>query len=310
MMLALTMALMLQDLDEKPVDLLGGRLTLRAPKGARVEARRAGIMAAPESADDETRVVWEDGKSKLVVMTYELFETAGDDFEKQVQALVAEWKPVPAVAALKLDKLVAFSLTPGELDLKQEAVFVQGAYVMRPDKTVQAVYVYVNPTLGADGGTSRALASKILATVAPGPRELSAKAGERSLEECRVKVPDGYVLTTRGLHDFTVYSLKKLVPLGGKRASVGFYFGRHPSYQHRQSRSGDGVVTKKPGKLLGKDVEWHEWTRKDGGRTVEAILDAPGGKGELLHVFASTDDEKLLDEVRAIADSLAPADRK
>jgi hypothetical protein len=44
-------------LSQKPVEVLGGRLLVRLPLGARKEARPFDIMSAPESEEHEARVV-------------------------------------------------------------------------------------------------------------------------------------------------------------------------------------------------------------------------------------------------------------
>jgi Beta-lactamase len=76
-------------LAEKPVEALGGRLTVRMPQGARIEARPFPIMGSPESAEHETRVLFDAGDERLVLMVKEAFAFAGDDFEKDVKEWVA-----------------------------------------------------------------------------------------------------------------------------------------------------------------------------------------------------------------------------
>ena len=79
-------------LSEKPIEVLGGRLSIRMPQGAKKEARPFDIMSAPESEEHETRVVFDAGQERLVLMVHESFAFAGDDFEKDVRDWVAKWK--------------------------------------------------------------------------------------------------------------------------------------------------------------------------------------------------------------------------
>jgi len=72
-------------------DLLGGRLRIRMPKNAKVEARGRSIMAALEAVTEETRVVLNAGKERLVLMAWEMFALAGDDLAKAVRADIASW---------------------------------------------------------------------------------------------------------------------------------------------------------------------------------------------------------------------------
>ena len=43
-------------LSEKSIEVLGGRLTVRMPQGAKKEARLFDILSAPESEEHETRI--------------------------------------------------------------------------------------------------------------------------------------------------------------------------------------------------------------------------------------------------------------
>ena len=60
------------------------------------------IMAAPESAEHETRVVFDAGDERLVLMANEAFAFAGDDFEKEVKEWVARWAGKYRIEALSL----------------------------------------------------------------------------------------------------------------------------------------------------------------------------------------------------------------
>ena len=57
-------------LSEKPIELLGGRLSVRMPQGPKIMARSFNIMSAPESEEHETRVVFDAGQERLVLMAH------------------------------------------------------------------------------------------------------------------------------------------------------------------------------------------------------------------------------------------------
>ena len=78
-------------LSEKPVEVLGGRLTIRMPGGSKKEGRPSLIMAAQQPEEHETRVIFDAGHERLVLMAHESFALAGDDFEKDVKEWVAKW---------------------------------------------------------------------------------------------------------------------------------------------------------------------------------------------------------------------------
>jgi hypothetical protein len=79
-------------LSEKSIQVLGGRLTVRMPERARIEARPHDIMSAPETEEHETRVVFDAGQERLAFMVHETFAFVGEDFEKDVRGWVSKWK--------------------------------------------------------------------------------------------------------------------------------------------------------------------------------------------------------------------------
>ena len=72
-------------------DLLNNRLSISIPKGAKNEARGHNIMAAPEANESETRLVFEDGEKKLVVMAWELFRRASANYKEEVPKALKQW---------------------------------------------------------------------------------------------------------------------------------------------------------------------------------------------------------------------------
>ena len=65
-------------------NLLGGRLTVRLPPGAKIEAMAHSIMSAPAAETEHTRVVLDAGPQRMVIMADELFSIAGKDIEKRI----------------------------------------------------------------------------------------------------------------------------------------------------------------------------------------------------------------------------------
>jgi hypothetical protein len=296
--------------------LLGGRLSVRMPPGARVEARRRSIMAAPESGHEETRVVLEAGEEKLVLMSYELFMLAGPSLEKNIrQDLLSSRAAAPMrVEAIKAGAGVeAFAVVPSKLATGTEAVLVLGLYVRSPDRTVQLLNFYVNPAAAKDGAGCASLARKIGATVAAGKRTLRQQAGTRQLpapggKGLTVTVPAGYVATMQAGPDFVVHRLRKLIVLGTPYSSIGIYLGGHPSYQYRQRGIVPGSVKQEPGKLLGQKVSWSQWSMpgKGGPAATTAEVIAPlGVTNTMLHVFCTAESAAQLKELKAIASTLA-----
>lgn len=287
-------------------DVLAGRLRLRVPKAARVEARGHSIMAAPQSVQHETRVMLDAGKERLVIMAVELFETVGADLLAAVREDIADWSQPPAVEALTVPELRAVTVVPATHDLKREAILVLSVYVASPDSTVQNISFYVNPAGGGDIKGVTALARRIAATITAGPTKLQNSAGVRQLSDgLSITLPEGFSATQQPGPDFSVHHLRKLTPLGQPPARIGIYLGGHPSYQYRQMDEAAPPVKKSAGKLLGKDIEWHSWMRgkaQSEVTTLEAIV--PLGSYLKMHVFLNAATEAELSALRKVLESM------
>jgi hypothetical protein len=300
-------------LSNEPTSLLAGRLTLKMPAAAKVEPRRRSIMAAPESSEEETRVVLDAKKERLVLMAGELYALMGDDFEKAVRAEVAKsWGE--KASTVKVEKLavapplVAVAVLPPPPECETEAQLVLGVYVGNGDGTVQFLAFYVNPEGAKDAAGMAALARESALTLSAGTRRLTSKAGDRSFagvgnDRLVITVPEGFVASTTEGPDFSVYELHKLSPLGQPASSCGIYLGRHPSYQYRQTDDPPDKVTRTKGRLLGRDAEWQDWS-KAGRLNTEAIVSYPKSEGMAVHVFCSAASDDGLKALRAVAATL------
>jgi hypothetical protein len=65
-------------------DLLGGRLTIRLPRGAHIEAMAHSVMSAPAAEAEQTRIVLDAGPQRMVIMTNELFSLASKDIQNKI----------------------------------------------------------------------------------------------------------------------------------------------------------------------------------------------------------------------------------
>ena len=116
-------------------------------------------MSAPESEEHETRVVVDAGDERLVLMAKEMFALGGDDFAKDVRALVDEWEKSlksayrvePVTSPAKgLSAVAVIPTAPPDRSRSDDAVFVEGVFVASTDRTIQSVDVYANPAAAKD----------------------------------------------------------------------------------------------------------------------------------------------------------------
>jgi hypothetical protein len=321
--------------DAAKLSLLADRLSLKMPKGARIEARPHSIMAADQPNEQETRVMLDAGAERFVIMTYETFERIpeGKDADAAVRAAVASdfGEPAPAVSKLSLadSTLKAWLVVPASVDRNREAILVLAAYVVSSDGFVQTLSFYVNPA-SADGkgcaGQIRAagvsiadgpgelsgcsgFARAIAGTLSAGKRTLDVGAGVRKLQgqygddTLIATVPGGTNVTVQKGPDFTVHFVRLPVDLGAPSASLGIYIGGHPSFQYEQADA-NVKPTSRAGKALGNAVTWKVWPSDPMHTMAEVMVPHPKSKGMTLHLFASAADEATLGKLLDIAATL------
>ncbi len=249
-------------LSEKPIQVLGGRLSVRMPQGAKIEARPFDIMSAPEPEEHETRVVFDAGHERLVLMVHETFAFAGVNFEQDVRDWVARWKGKYRIEPIQqptkgLKTVSVIPLNAPDHTRSDDATFVEGVFVESDDRTIQSLDVYVNAAAEQDLEGCKAVARQILLSVAPGRKRLNLAAGARRLFayseefEISVTVPQNMVATKQVGPDFLVHRLIVLGRLGADSESIGIYVGNHPNF-HPGAKKGDGM-------MFGKKVELHSF---------------------------------------------------
>jgi hypothetical protein len=275
------------------IPLLGDRLRVRAPEGAKIAPRGHSIMAADTSNDEETRVVLVPGTgemAKFVLLARESFAYGTGDVVADAKVLLGK-----EAAGLRIENakvgagLTAVALVP-KRDLDSHgALFVLGAVVERADKTLCELSFYITSDMVAERPEWTQRAHGILASAAagngklPGAKKHQLDTGQGQL--LALEFPRQTVLTRQEGPDFWVYRFREIGKLGESMPTVGLYIGGHPSHQFKQANVSDKKVKKQSGRLLGKPTDWYTWTSEDGDQISEAI--APLGKHDRVHVFVT-----------------------
>lgn len=289
-------------LSTSPSPLLGDRLTAKLPQGMKVVPRRASIMSAESSGEDETRGMLDDGKARFVMMAYELYALAGTDPKATIEADFKRAGYTGKLEPLALPKpLVGFGHAPATVTKDKEANVAYAAWIANGDGTLQFIAFYVNPDGAAKGASWSALGKQVASSITKGKRTLASKAGDRTLDALMITVPDGFVMAAQPGPDFAVYHFRKLVQLGAQMPSCGVYLGHHASPQYAQ-QDAKVTPTKTPGTLFGAKADWMTWSL--GGRWTTEVIGKPPAGPDTAHVFCSAGSEAELADLRKLAATL------
>ncbi|MCB9659465.1 MAG: hypothetical protein H6726_17605 [Sandaracinaceae bacterium] len=267
--------------------LLGDRLYIRPLEGAYAQPRAWNIMGAPEPERSETRLYFEEGEDKLVVMSYELFATAGPDVVTRVQEEAARAFPGDDLERMDVlgDGVEALRLVPRVLDTSSEAVRVLTLFVIGRDRSLQVLSFYVNPAAAQTSGDARRdhdacveLALRSARTLRAGGRSLATgatetlEAGTRHLQ---VTLPPQGTLLTQPGPDFVVYRLFDLLPFGAPRVTGFVYFGGHPM----NIRTSTDIIEQD---VFGAPARFYAIALEDGATRLDLMEDV--GHGYYAHV--------------------------
>ncbi len=292
-------------LKDEPLKVLRGRMTVRVPAAAKIEPRSApdGAAAAPSPAE-ETRIVLDAGRERLILIVTETFLWADKDFGERVAKLF----PDGIVAPMSKDgpDPKSYLIIPKEPKPGATATLAAMALAVLPDKTVVELDAYVNAEARRDLPGCTKLATAILSSAAAGDVPLDRKGGVRQVplelgKGIEVTVPPDWVMTAGAGPDFSVYYLRPISPFGSSPPEVMLYVGEHPSELHTRQPEGGGkkpAFTESDGLLLGKRQRWFSWTTGSGAdvrQHAEAVAEA--GDHSLVHVHYSAPTDAEMEEL-------------
>jgi hypothetical protein len=291
--------------NEYRIDLLNHRITVALETKPNIEPRSASIMGAPEPNETETRVVCEDGDKKMVVMAWELFKRAGDDYSAEARKYIGGWfesqKTEMEPWAMEPNAIGGLATKP---DASAEAILYGACLYRHKDGTVQLVGVFFNKKLNEDPEACVKTSRAILASIQSDQRTLLLGETQRfNLSQDSALVvtlpPEWSCATQRGI-DFDVHRLYEVKELGKPARQCGIYYGGFPSLHHESMKIEPKLVQQKKGSLLGTPLEWFIYPSGDTepGVSCECIVSVPKKSGGgLLHFFGSAPDAQGTDGI-------------
>lgn len=261
-----SLALQAQSLKDIKLDnkqsILNNKAFFNFPTAARNEARTADIMSTDFNINQETRIVYDSDKMKLVFFAQELYFFGEKDLFKQI----SEGKnKVPFKHKILTDKndIQTILSTPEGFDSTKSAILVNSLMVKMPDNTLFRISAYINPEAYRSKDEYIKLTEQVFASISNGTRKTNLSAREESLnifgtkKEFKFSVPENYCITIDQKYDFQVFKFHKYVAFSDPTwVSLTIYTGHHPSYFHRDYGFEPNSAKKVDGKFLDKKIEW------------------------------------------------------
>jgi hypothetical protein len=279
-------------LDNKQ-SLLNGRAYLNFPNGAANVERPVDIMSAGHNPNEETRIIYNNGKIRLVFFARELYLASDKNLFEELSKDSAYKLNFASKVFLNKDSIFAILSTPIHYDSSQGGIMVESLLVQTPDGCLFRVDAYINAIAFEVKEQYQSLSVNIFQTLVAGERRL--KRNERdekyflldSSQAFYFHLPTDYCRSIDQKYDFKVFKFHKIRDFTDDTwGDMLIYVGDHPSYVYMDYGLDPSTAKKDSGMFAGKQVKWMFFTDQMQGVYIkeEVIANDTIGVGVQMHI--------------------------
>jgi len=305
-----------QTLDNIKIDnkqsILNDKAFFYFPTEAKNEKRGVDIMSADPNANEETRIVFDNGDMRLVFFAQELFALADDHLLQTVSEQGEKYQSKTKILTDK-DGLLSILSTPTTFDSTEKAILVNSLVVKTQDNSLFRISAFINPSAYKMKGQYQKLTENVFSTLAKGTRKSNRSARQEKRKIYRTKkslifnLPADFCITVDQQYDFQVFKFHRYQTLEDTTwIQVIIYNGHHPSMIYRDYRlvENDGQKTK--GKFLDKNIDWLFFDIKQQGFYLkeQKITCDNVEEGLIFHIAMLSNKKELIDDLTNIVETI------
>jgi hypothetical protein len=296
-------------LDNK-LSILNDRAFFTFPTEAKNSARGTDIMSADPNQNQETRIVLDIGKMRLVFFAQELYSLGDKDLFSQVSSTSRD---LTHKVLLDKDQLLSILSTPLTFDSTQEAILVNRLLVKTPDNTVFSIGAYINPAGLKMKHEFIGLTERVFRTLSNGTRVNTREAHSESLNIFGTKknftfyLPENYCVTVDQKYDFQVFKFHKYQSYTDTNwVSLIIYVGGHPSFFYREYGFDKTEASEVNGKFLNENIKWMSFKNTSKGLVLmeQQIPSGNIDKGLIVHIAMTGSNSSLVNELIPIVEGI------
>jgi hypothetical protein len=248
----------------KKMPVLNGRAYFNFPALAYSMQRAASGLSPAPNPNEETRVIYDTGKMRIVFFVQELYLLGDKNLLNEVENDNAYKKNFTSKEFIATDSLYAILSSPVKYDSLQSAIMINSLLVQTADGTLFRVDAYVDSAAFIQKAQFKSLSEKVFGTLTSGPRRNAYKARMEeypladSTLSLHFRLPDNYCITVDRLYDFEFFKIHKYrnfkdttwmdisINIGGQQNYTYMNYGLYKQ---------DAIIDSSC-MLFGKPVEW------------------------------------------------------
>ncbi len=304
---------------KNPSKLLNGRLTIQAPSTSRRDELTIDLQSEKNLFKDQTVLIYLKNDKQLRIVATELFAWRTGNLQGNLAKLIYSY-PQKVGLQYKISQIDRnhYELIPSKLLLIKGSALVRTLFFVNTDNTIQSIDIYMNANAVLNPKKASSLAKKLLSSIKAGKRKL--RKGPRTVflgskkkpHFFKIRLPKGFVISSKKQNRARVYIIRKLVPLGNSQTSLAIYIGSKPSPYHSHFGDYDTKHNAASSRLLGQSIHWHKLKKADSlkRRMAKASQQLPWsdksarGQQYYMHVFADSASNKGLKKMVRLAGKL------
>ena len=291
------------------LSVLNERAFFSFPQAAVSSARPTDIMSADHNTNQETRIVLDRQKMRLVFFAQELYAVGDKSLLTRVLTEANGKAETKTKVLADTPQTFAVLSTPTRFDSSADAILVNSLLVRTGDNAIFKISAYINPDAYAKRAEFGTLAERVFQSLQAGPRLSSRSAHVETLDlfaspkKFKISLPADYAVTVDQKYDFQVFKFHHYSSFGSEeRRMFIVYVGSHPSYLYRNFDLRKDQAKEVEGKFLGQPIRW--LTFADPGKKIyikeQQVAGTQIAERLILHVGMLSDDAAALDEMSKI----------
>lgn len=298
-------------LDNKQ-SILNDKAFFNFPTAAVNSARATDIMSADHNINQETRIVLDIDKMKLVFFAEELY-LLGDnnlltEVSKENNTLNIQRKTLT-----DKEQILSILSTPTIFDSTKNAILVNSLLVKTQDNSIFRINAYINHDAFRLKDDFVKLSEQVFQSLSKGTRKSNRNERDETVnifgtkKNFKFTIPENYCITMDQKYDFQVFRFHKYSNYGDTNwVNLTIYTGNHPSYFYGEYGFDKDSAKNVAGKFLDKNVDWLSFYTADKQIYLkeQKIPSDKIDQGLIVHIAMLSNKDISIEELTKIVESI------